>query len=72
MIIKINWIKQKIYGIIGLLFTAITAINIEVDEEIAFMLFMLGGLSLCILLSKKRLFSHDYIVMFDVDSMLKG
>lgn len=72
MMIKINWIKQKISGVVILIFLALLANVFEIDEEIAFVLFMLILLGLCLLLSKRRLFNHDYIFIFDVDKFLKG
>lgn len=67
MIIKINWIKQKLAGFALLAMALIFGIIFGFEGEIGFAYLVVGVMSMTVMFTKERLFDHDYILYFDVD-----
>ena len=67
MIIKINWIKQKLAGFALLMMTLIFGIIFGFEGEIGFACLCVGVMSMTVMFTKERLFNHDYILYFDLD-----
>lgn len=67
MIIKINWIKQKLAGFALLAMTLIFGAVFGFEGEIGFACLVVGVMSMTVMFTKERLFDHDYILYFDLD-----
>lgn len=67
MIIKINWIKQKLAGFALLATTLIFGVVFGFEGEIGFACLVVGVMSMTVMFTKERLFDHDYILYFDLD-----
>lgn len=65
--IKIKWIKQKLYGLLLLLMMLVIGFVCEVEGEVGFTIVMIGLYGLWLLCSKEKLLSNDYILYFDVN-----